>query len=235
MTDMDRFYIPTSDTTDWRALLVEPEKQWKPGFSAYELATAWEAASGFPISVAEVLRTAPAGVFNGLSFLLGLVEHEVPLPGGRTASQTDLWVLAKTGNGETVSLAVEGKVDEKFDDLVTEWLARDGGPSEGKRQRLDYLCSLIDLDPNAALSLRYQLVHRTAAALIEAERFGARHAVMLVHSFSTADSWFDDYAAFAIALRAEARPAVNRIVDVGARGGIQLYLGWVKDSASTAS
>jgi hypothetical protein len=48
-----------------------------------------------------------------------------------------------TANGEAVSLAVEGKVDEKFDDLVKDWLARDGGPSDGKRTRLDYLCSLL--------------------------------------------------------------------------------------------
>jgi hypothetical protein len=232
---MNKLYVPTSSPTDWQALLVEPEKQWKPGWSAYELAVAWEAANGFPGSVAKVLGTAPAGVLNGLSFQLGLVEHKVPLPGGTTASQTDLWVLARTANGETVSLAVEGKVDEKFDDLVADWLSRHGEPSEGKRKRLEYLCSLLDLDPETVLLLRYQLVHRTAAALIEAERFGARHAVMLVHSFSSADSWFGDYAAFATALHADARPAVDRIVEVGARGGIQLYLGWVKDSASTAS
>jgi hypothetical protein len=53
-------------------------------------------------------------------------------------------------------------------------------------------------------SVRYQLLHRTASAVIEAERFGARHAVMLVHSFTEENLWFDDFAEFASVFRLKA-------------------------------
>ena len=40
---------------------------------------------------------------------------------------------------------------------------------------------------------KYQLLHRTASAIIEAERFNANHALMLVHSFSLANEWYGDF------------------------------------------
>ncbi|HTE43450.1 MAG TPA: hypothetical protein VK629_21705 [Steroidobacteraceae bacterium] len=40
-------------------------------------------------------------------------------------------------------------------------------------------------------------MHRAASAIIEAQRFNADHAGMLVRSFSQSDEWFQDYAAFA--------------------------------------
>lgn len=46
-------------------------------------------------------------------------------------------------------------------------------------------------------TIRYQLLHRTASAVIETEPFGACHAVMLVQSFSKDTSWFGDFVAFA--------------------------------------
>ena len=60
---------------------------------------------------------------------------------------------------------------------------------------------------------------------IEAKRFGAPQAIMLVHSFSQSHEWYGDYTGFASLLQTEV--AVDRIVDVGDRGGVQLNLGWV--------
>jgi hypothetical protein len=47
-------------------------------------------------------------------------------------------------------------------------------------------------------------MHRTVSALIEARRFAARHAVMLVHSFGERDESFADYERFAAMLGADA-------------------------------
>ena len=47
--------------------------------------------------------------------------------------------------------------------------------------------------PSPGDSIRYQLLHRAASAMVEARRFNAAHAMMLVHSFSPSDEWFDDY------------------------------------------
>ena len=72
-------------------------------------------------------------------------------------------------------------------------------------------------------NIRYQLIHRTGSAVIKAKRFGAPHAVMLVHSFSSSREWFQDFEAFALLLRTEA--AINRVVYAGQRGGVHLHIG----------
>ena len=77
------------------------------------------------------------------------------------------------------------------------------------------------------LDLRYQLLHRTAAAILEAQRFAACHALMLVHSFSAKDAWLNDYHAFAERMGARDAEA-DVIVVVGERGGVPLYLSWVR-------
>lgn len=230
-----KIVIPAQAADDWQVFLAEPAKQWKTGYSAKALAHCWMSADGFPASVRAALDRSPFEVFHRLTMLLGIPEHKVPLPGGSRASQTDLFVLARSANGDLVSIAVEGKVDEPFDRLVSEWLAAplsDGspGPSRGRERRLAHLCELLNLDEEAAKGLRYQLLHRTAAALIEAGRFNARHALMLVHSFSPTNAWFEDYAAFGRVLGAEVER--DRIVAVGERGGVDLYLGWVKGEAA---
>ena len=65
--------------------------------------------------------------------------------------------------------------------------------------------------------------------MIEAKRFCAQQAIMLVHSFSPSHQWFEDYRAFAQALDGEA--AVNQVVSVGNRGGVDLHLAWVCGNA----
>ncbi|MFZ1538135.1 MAG: hypothetical protein WAT23_12220 [Chromatiaceae bacterium] len=76
---------------------------------------------------------------------------------------------------------------------------------------------------------RYQLLHRTASATIEAERFNAAQAVMLVHSFSPSSEGFQDYAAFVSLLGGSA--AEDEMIPVGSRSGISLHLAWVRGNA----
>jgi hypothetical protein len=100
-------------------------------------------------------------------------------------------------------------------------------PSAQARKRLAFLCELLQLDEGDILDLRYQLLHRTAAAILEAQRFAAHHALMLVHSFSAEDAWLDEYQAFAQRMGARDADA-DAIVVVGERGGIPLYLSWIR-------
>ena len=51
-----------------------------------------------------------------------------------------------------------------------------------------FLYELLQLDEDGVLDLRYELLHRTAAAVLEAQRFTTRYALMLVHSFSSTDA-----------------------------------------------
>ncbi len=162
-----------------------------------------------------------APVFPSLQLLLAIPEHQTPLPGGRQGTQTDLLVLAKNDK-ELVVIAVEGKVNEPFGPTVAEWLQKD---SPGKRRRLSFLCDLLQVEQAAVQAIRYQLLHRTAAAVLEARRLTAATAVMLVHSFSQDHQWFADFAAFAALFGAEARPDMT--MAAGSMAGTSLYLSWV--------
>jgi hypothetical protein len=218
---MSRIFLPSKGPDDWKAFLADP-KHWKPKYSAWTLAHAWEDAEGFPPEVKAVLSGHPD--LADADPLLTLPEWQVPLPGGARPSQNDIWVLAKA-RGELVSIAVEGKVEEPFGPTLAEWKA-DFSP--GKTTRLAFLQSVLGLKGGLADTIRYQLLHRTASAVIEAQRFGARHAIMLVHSFSREDRWFEDFAAL-VSLFGE-RAEIGRLASTKADGGMSLHLGWVQGS-----
>ena len=221
---MSKIYIPTSNAEQWAQFLAEPVKHWRQGYSARTLAYSWQEAADFPLEVGKVLSPA----FPGIELLLALPEHQVPLPGGLRPSQNDIWVLARA-QGDLISIAVEGKVSEPFGPTVQEWQAV---PSNGKKERLSYILKLMGLQsvPDKA---RYQLLHRTASAIIEAQRFNAAHAVMLVHSFSQTSEWFQDYSAFAALMGGSA--SENSMVSLGSRSGVSLHLAWVRGNASYLS
>lgn len=217
---MNRIYLPARSADQWAQLLAEPDKQWRTGYSARSLAHCWQDADGFPREVRGAFGAAPA--LADLEFLFGIPEHQVHLPGGSRPSQTDLWVLAKGRNG-LASIAVEGKVAEPFGPTIGEWLH---DASKGKHERLSYLQAELGFASQPSSALRYQLLHRTTSALIEARRFGAAHAVLLVHSFSPQKLWFSDYAAFADAIGA--RAMLDAVVPARrVSSGVSLWVGWV--------
>ena len=219
---MSRFLVPTNGVKGWQTLLADPVKHWKTGYSAKALSYCWEEALGFP---AEIVKLFDGTALEDIKFLLGIPEHKVPLRGGSTQSQNDLFVLAKV-NDELVSITVEGKVTEPFGPTLGEWLQ---DASAGKSVRLDYLKKQLGLRGEISPNIRYQLLHRTASAIIEAKRFNAAKAVMIVHSFSQESLWFDDYSAF-MALYGKSA-GVGELVFVCTADGVQLYLGWAKGEA----
>lgn len=219
---MSRFFVSPDSAEGWAEGLASPS-HWRIGYSAHSLAHAWHPHDGFPPSVASAFAASSLGV---LEFVAGIPEYKVALPGGSTASQTDLFVLARTAHGEKVAIAVEGKAEEAFgDDTVEGWRSE---ASDGKKSRLKHLLSVLDLpDDERIRLLRYQLFHRTASALMEAERLHAPHAVMLVHSFSPTRRWREEFDAFADVLGAQID--YDGISSAGERYGRTLYLGWVTD------
>jgi uncharacterized protein DUF6946 len=218
---MDKIFIPARSPEAWKPLLAEPDKQWKKGYSARALASCWQDATGFPESVKRVFAESGIVAFEDLEMLLGIPEHQVPLPGGARPTQTDLWVLARSRSG-LISIAVEGKVSEPFGPMVGEWL-KDASP--GKIERLAFLQKLLQLPDPVPEDVRYQLLHRTASAVLEAKRFLAGHAVMLVHSFSQTHEWFEDYARFARLFGVDAQ--LNRVHRSGRMMGVDLFFAWV--------
>lgn len=216
---MKTVHIPGSSPIEWKRFLAEPEKQWKTGYSAKTLAYCWHSTAGFPRCVQTVLQSGP---FSELEALIAIPEHQVPLPGGSRPSQNDVWVLAKNNN-ELVSVAVEGKVSESFDKTIKEWAA---DFSEGKKERLSFLLQTLGLPSEIPNNIRYQLLHRTASAIIEAKRFNAQNAIMLVHSFSQSNDWFEDYSEFLSLYGVKAE--INKLISVGEISGINLFFAWAK-------
>jgi len=224
---MSHIYVPSRGPEDWQRLLAEPEKHWRDGYSAKMLAECWEAAGGFPETVRQAFEVSGIEAFEGIEPLLILPEYQTPLPGGSRPSQTDVFVLAKARGG-LIAIAVEGKVEEPFGPTVDEWLAR---ASKGKRKRLDFICETLGLDAGGVGPIRYQLLHRTASAVIEAKRFTASHAVMLVHSFSPSRTWFEDYAAFVNAMGG--RAAASVVFHLPSHDNITLGCGWVSEEPTS--
>jgi hypothetical protein len=219
---MAKILVPVRSADDWKAYLAKPERHWKKGHSAWALAHCWHKAQGFPEEVIRVFQSSGIKDLERIRPLLILPEHTVSLPGGRRASQSDIWVLARSGD-DLVSITVEGKVRESFGETVGRWLK---DASAGKRKRLDCLMHVLGFAEQPPSGTRYQLMHRTASALIEANEFTAAHAMMMVHSLSDADDGFEDYAAFVSLFGADAQ--VNGITPVGQRKGVDLYLAWVR-------
>jgi len=218
---MGKIFIPSRGPEDWRNYLAEPLKQWRSGYSAKTLAYCWEEADGFPSSVKKVFSQSKIPCLKEIELLFAIPEHQVPLPGGSRSSQSDIFVLAKAAQ-QLISITVEGKVNEPFGPTVDEWLQKS---SPGKRKRLSYLCEKLGLSIEGLDEIRYQLLHRTVSALMEAERFGASSAMMLVHSFSQEHAWLSDYHSFLAIFGKEG--GCNMVTFIGEKAGITLYLAWV--------
>ncbi len=220
--DKGIFFCPINSPEEWRQFLAKPDKHWRTGYSAKALAYCWQEAGDFPQSVRKVFKDSSVELFHDIKLLLAFPEYKVPLPGGRRASQSDIFVLAK-GSGQLISITVEGKVHEPFGETIGEW--RDEG-NRGKEIRLDYLCRLLDLDKEKVNNIRYQLLHRTASAVVEAGRFNAPNALMLVHSFSETNEWFDDYSQFLALFGVKGE--IDSLVFARNLDGINLYFAWIK-------
>lgn len=220
MTSNGPILVPSVGVSDWQKRLADPEKHWERGFSARSMAHAWEAEKGWPREIAAILSAA----FGECEPLIIVPEWQTPLPGGNRNSQSDAFLLARHATG-LVAAAIEGKVNESFGPLVSEW-RRDA--SAGKTERLAFLTGRLGLVGDVD-DLHYQLLHRTVSALLEAERFHASNAAMIVHSFAQDKRWFDAFASFATRLGGTAD--VGKPVAVSVPGKIPLVLGWAVGDA----
>jgi hypothetical protein len=211
-----KIYVPSLGPQSWQALLADPEKQWKIGYSARTIAYCWGAANGLlPDEIAALFG-------DDAELLIAIPEHKVSLGDSGRPSQTDVFALVKSKN-KTIAVAVEGKVDESFGPTIKDWYVE---PSPGKQERLTFLCDLMGMTFPPPAHLHYQLFHRTASAVLEAERFKTDDAAMIVHSFSPEDKWFDAYAAFLGLFDLTASP--GELVGKTLPNGRTLHFGWAK-------
>lgn len=183
-------------------------------------AAAWEAsAHALPPEISQLLESSRESLLQGQRLLVAIPEWEVPLEGGTTVSCTDVLAVCRNDAGLCV-VAVEAKVREDFGPTLAE-KRRDA--SSGQLARLNYLHSLLKID-SFDNAIRYQLLHRTASALLTARDFHAESAVLLVHAFGSPTNVRGDYIAFAKAMRGlEIAPSVYKVPSFDSP---TLYLAW---------
>lgn len=214
---MSKILVPSRSADSWKAFLAKPDLHWAVGKSARSLGHCWESADPIPNEVAELMTAA----FGPAELLMAIPEHKTPLPGGTRESQSDILAIVRHPDG-LATYTIEGQVDEPFGPLVSEWQAQ---ASPGKAERLSYLCSILGLS-QCPPNVRYQLLHRTASALIEAERFDATFAGMIVHSFSPTSMWFSDFAQFVRMLGGPPDVSPGEVITLQVPGIRPLMLGW---------
>ncbi|WP_430402497.1 DUF6946 family protein [Hyphomonas sp.] len=229
MKNYPRLYgEPLKDPLQTKSLLRDPELHWKKGRSAYEAAHSWVTGNinhegGMPRPVRNMLNQAPE--WTEAEVAVGLFEHATPLDTLQRPSSNDLLVVCRLQEALGV-MAVEAKAGEPFGELVSVW-----NSTPGRSARLAWACDFFDVEAESCGGLRWQLFHRTTSAIIEAKRFHAPHAIMLVHDFGEKVSWRDDYVAFAETIGVT-NADFGRLSDPKLVGGVSLRMGWVRDSSS---
>jgi hypothetical protein len=79
-------------------------------------------------------------------------------------------------------------------------------------------------------TIYYQLLHRTASAVIAARLFNAAYAIMIVHSFSPMHTYWDPFADFVLMFGQTAER--GKLMEVAQVGAVRLLLGWATGDAA---
>jgi hypothetical protein len=222
---MDKIFVPAKSPEDWKSLLADSDVHWAEGHSAKALAYCWQEANDFQKSVKDVFKKSGISIFKNIELLLAFPEYKVPLPGGPRSSQNDIFILA-CGGDKLISIAVEGKVTEDFGQPIANWKkVRD--EKTNKEERLNFLLQELNLKQKPVDHIRYQLLHRTVVAIIEAKKFNAKNALVLVHSFSQSYEHFEDYNQFlALYGLSGEKDSLTGPVNIN---GVDLYFAWVME------
>lgn len=222
MPQLPRLAVPLLKPEDVIPHLGKPT-HWKQGRSAKAVADSWFGANDIPPAVRAVLDQSPE--LKGAELVDAWLERCTDLGDARgSASQTDL--LAVLGLGDELAvMGVEAKVTESFGPLVSDWLGEGG---EGKEDRLQRLCDLLGFDRATVGDLRYQLFHRTAAAILEARRYRANKAVLMIHSFCENATGLPDFLAF-FERMGVAGAGRDKLSEPAQVGGVTLWVGWTSD------
>ena len=187
---------------DWRTIIGP--KNWQPEASAYELAHCWAESGRLPIAISNAIERSGHAMLRGVTLHLCLVEKPVFLDTRTAPSMTDLMGYGSNGKGDEIIVAVEGKAKEPFALPVRAWVKGDAlnppatATSRPTRlRRLEFLSKHLAHTISPESPLRYQLLHRTVSAVLEAQLHGAAAALVLVHSFGAdAGETFVDFRNF---------------------------------------
>lgn len=223
MTKQKKIFIPTENAESWRNFLADKDKHWKAGFSAMSTAYSWENSNGIPSEITDILSQKQD--FKDLELLISIPEYKVSLPGGSSPSQNDVLAVFSTKKSLSV-MSVEGKAKEDFDKIISKWKTQTS--DIGVEKRLGYILQKIGIKDKNIDNLRYQLFHRLASAVIMAEKFHAKNAIMIVQSFNDNDSenHFGDFVDF-LNLYDHLSIEKSKLYRLTEVNGIEIFAAWV--------
>lgn len=163
-------------------------KHWKDGRSAKELAKAWfkSGTCAIPEELSGLLDSNP--ITKGFVPELGVAELIVELDDCKPGNtrNTDLFLMGKA-RGLPIAVSIEAKADEPFGEMVgkhREQALRKSARSKVPRRIELLLQQMFGRPPGVSSDeLPYQLLHASAASLIEAANREAQAAVFVVHEF----------------------------------------------------
>jgi hypothetical protein len=220
-----RILTPTDGPETWRRFLAKPEKHWKSGYSAMSTAHSWEKAQDMPSEIRALFKNANETKLHDATLALAIPEYKVNLAGGTRPSQNDVFALL-TCSGGLISVMVEGKAREDFDVNLAKWKKRTS--LKGLQTRMAQIMDSIGLSMPIPDEIRYQLLHRAASAVIEADRFHAPYAVVIIQSFVSedAENHYGDFCAF-IRLFGK-QPCKEALIEISLPHSRRLFAAWVQ-------
>ena len=238
--DPDVFGVTAVTSLDgWRSITKNHENETR---SAYLVGQRWLGSSGdFPPAIKRLMTDSMLSLRPAFS----VAEHITVLDTFVAPSRTDLMVYCRDGKNGRAVIALEGKVTEAFDEQIVYWIrdsrqtrSRQNLPdllalqiNQGKKRRLKWLSNHLGLSLDDQSVIRYQLLHRTVDALLEAKHIGANLAIMLVQAFAECSENWNDYAEFAklMGFNSIAPDSISEPKVLPAFPGISLHLGWAYD------
>jgi len=183
----------------WRIHGLPPERvgHWKPGRSACELGTSWNRSGTVCVpQEIEAMLQSHAGT-RGAIIHSGFIEHETVLPFSAVGPRChDLFLLGNCSDKSPLVLSIEAKADESFDAAIEEKIVKLSGKKSNFPTRLEWLTYYL-FDESAFTDFEerilkqtyarmpYQLFAAVGSLCLEANRYGAQRAVLIVHEFRT--------------------------------------------------
>lgn len=195
---------------DW--VDVVSRKHYKIGHSAFEIAHRYHGmGKRMPEPIYSLLQNSHVADFRNLEVCEAYIEFPVHLNDNRHASRTDAMIFAHSSEGEKIVICIEAKALEEFGPRVFRWINTpdSGGPRRqkklfnnphapipGKLRRLQFLNEVLSLEIKPEATVRYQLLHRTASAILIARQTFAKVALVLIHAFAESDHNSADFQEF---------------------------------------
>lgn len=200
--------------SDWVEIVTA--RNFKPGHSAYECAHKWKGVrSKFPEPITSILQKSESLSLRDLRICQIQAEYAVYLDTHTSPSRNDLLLFCECQRGQKVVIAVEAKCDESFAQPVRDWLCTADSPNprsqckmftdekqpvERKLRRLAFLNEVLSQNFGSDSTIRYQLLHRFASAILTARQTFACAGVMLIEAFTQSERNFKDFQEFCTVL-----------------------------------